>query len=140
MREVEEAVQKDIDDAYQALMSKLEESRMRLSQEASASLQEKMKLHLSQKANVETVLAKMKSCKLKEEEESLSQAKSVKADEFKCEMQADMKQVKVSELLPTQKLNIMFTLNAYLPVVRLVKSVARSYPILCQLIFPLVYW
>ena len=122
MRKVEEAVQKDIDDAYQALMSKLEESRMRLSQEAFATLQEKMKLHLSQRANVETVLAKMKSCKLNEEEESLSQAKSVKADEFKCEMQADMKQlsitethsselVKVSELQPTQELNIMFILD-----------------------------
>ena len=122
MREVEEAVQKDIDDAYQALMSKLEESRMRLSQEAFATLQEKMKLHLSQRANVETVLAKMKSCKLNEEEESLSQAKSVKTDEFKCEMQADMKQlsitethsserVKVSELQPTQELNIMFILD-----------------------------
>ena len=121
MRELNEAVQKDIDDACQALMSKLEESRMRLSQEASASLQEKMKLHLSQKANVETVLAKMKSCKLKEEEESLSQAKLAKADEFKYEMQADMKQlsitdthseqVKVSELQPTQELNIMFMLD-----------------------------
>ena len=122
MRELEEAVQKDIDNGYQALMSKLEESRMRLSQEASASLQEKMKLHLSQKANVENVLAKVKSCKLKEEEESLSQLKSTKADEFKCEMQAaDMKQlsitethserVKVSELQPTQDLNIMFMLD-----------------------------
>ena len=122
MRELEEAVQKDIGNGYQTLMSKLEESRMRLSQEASATLQKKMKLHLSQKANVETVLAKMKSCKLKDEEESLSQPKSTKADEFKCEMQAaDMKQlsitethseqVKVSKLLPTQELNIMFVLD-----------------------------
>ena len=122
MREVEEAVQKEIDDGYQTLLTKLEESRLRLSQEASATLQEKLKLHLSQKTNVENVLAKMKSCKLKEEEESLPQPKSAKADEFKCEMQAvDMKQlsitethseqVKVSKLLPTQELNIMFTLN-----------------------------
>ena len=121
MRKVEEAVQKDIDNGYQTLMSKLEESRIRLSQEASATLQKKMKLHLSQKANVETVMARMKSCKLKEEEESLSQAKSAKADEFKCGMQADMKQlsitdthserVKVSELMPTQELNIMFMLD-----------------------------
>ena len=121
MREVEEEVRKEIDDAYQALMNKLHESRTRLLQEASASLQEKMEVHLSQRANVETLLAKMKSCKLNEEEESLSQAKSAKADEFKCEMQVDMKQlsisethserVKVSELLPTQELNIMFMLN-----------------------------
>ena len=118
MVELEEAVHKDIDDAYQALMRKLHESRMRLLQEATASLQEKMKLHLLQKANVETVLAKMKSC---QEEESLSQPKSTKTDEFKYEMQADVKQlsitdthseqVKVSELLPTQELNIMFMLN-----------------------------
>ena len=113
MRELEEAVQKDIDNGYLALLSKLEESRKRLSQEASASLQEKMKLHLSQKANVETVLAKMKSCK-----ESQPMAKSAKADYFK---QVDMKQlsitdahseqVKVSKLQPTQELNIMFMLN-----------------------------
>ena len=114
MRELEETVQKDIDNGYLALLSKLEESRKRLSQEASASLQEKMKLHLSQKANVETVLAKMKSCK----EESQPMAKSAKADYFK---QVDMKQlsitdahseqVKVSKLQPTQELNIMFMLN-----------------------------
>ena len=114
MRELKEAVQKEIDDAYQALMSKLHESHTKLSQEASASLQEKMKLHLSQRANVETVLAKMKSCK----EESQPMAKSAKADYFK---QVDMKQlsitdthseqVKVSELQPTQELNIMFMLD-----------------------------
>ena len=118
MIELEEAVHKDIDDAYQALMRKLHESRMRLLQEATASLQEKMKLHLLQKANVETVLAKMKSC---QEEESLSEPKSAKTDEFKYEMQADVKQlsitdthserVKVSKLQPTQELNIMFTLD-----------------------------
>ena len=50
MIELEEAVHKDIDNAYQALMRKLHESRMRLLQEATAaSLQEKMKLHLLQK-------------------------------------------------------------------------------------------
>ena len=111
MRELKDAVQKEIDDAYQALMSKLHESHKRLSQEASASLQEKMKLHLSQKDNVEAVLAKMKSCK----EESQPMAKSAKANYFK---QVDMKQlsthskqVKVSELQPTQELNIMFMLD-----------------------------
>ena len=120
MIELEEAVHKDIDNAYQALMRKLHESRMRLLQEATASLQEKMKLHLLQKANVETVLSKMKSCK---EEESLSQPKSAKTDEFKCEMQADpdmkqlsiinthSEQVKVSEFRPTQELNIMFIMD-----------------------------
>ena len=113
MRELEEAVQKEIDDAYQALMSKLEESRKRLSQEASASRQEKMKLHLSQKANVETVLARMKSCK---EEESQPMAKSAdcKAEDGMQQLSitdTHSEQVKVSELQPTQKLNIMFMLD-----------------------------
>ena len=114
MRELEKAVQKDIDDGYQALMSKLEESRMRLSQEASATLQEKMKLHLSQKANVETVLAKMKSCKEEESQPIAKSATNCKAGDGMQQLSitdTHSEQVKVSELQPTQKLNIMFMLN-----------------------------
>ena len=74
MRDQEEAVQMEIDAAYQQLIDQLQESRRNLSRQATAELQEKLKLHCLQKANVESVLLKLKNCHELVEEELRSRS------------------------------------------------------------------
>ena len=128
MRKQEAAVQKEIYDTYQQLisesqeslaqrklsMNELEASQRKLSQEAATDLQEKLQLHSQQRANVEAVLVHLKSCYEFVEEKLRSQ--------LRYQIQAAKKQlikrlndihseVKVCKLQPAQEPNIVFTAN-----------------------------
>ena len=112
MREQEEVVQKKINDIYQQLMSELQESKRRLSQEAAAALQEKLQLHSLQRSSVEAVLEKLKSCCefIEEELRSQSQYQILAAKkELVKHINNTRSEVKVSELQPAQEPNIAFT-------------------------------
>ena len=108
MREEGKELQKKIDETHQQLTSKLEESKKKLSQEATDALMKKLQKHSSQKANVEAVLAKLKSHR---EERPGPPSKNQLQAHMKQLYIADTpssEQVKVSELQPTQELNVMF--------------------------------
>ena len=108
MREEGKQLQKKIDETHQQLTSKLEESKKKLSQEATDALMKKLQKHSSQKANVEAVLAKLKSHR---EERPGPPSKNQLQAHMKQLCIADThssEQVKVSELQPTQELNVMF--------------------------------
>ena len=112
IRDQGEAVQERIDDTYQQLINRLQESRRKVSQEADTALQEKLQLHLLQKANVETILMQLESFKeiVDKELESRSQyqiqaAKRQLVDRIK----NTHSEVKVSELQPAQEPNTTFT-------------------------------
>ena len=117
MREQEEAVQKEIDDTYQQLINELQESRRILSQEAAAALQEKLQLHSLQRASVEAVLEKLKSCCefIEEELRSQSQYQILAAKkQLVKHINKTHSEVKVSDLQPAQEPNIVFTADKHL--------------------------
>ena len=117
MREQGEAVQQEIDDTYQQLINELQESRRRLSQEAATALQEKLQLHSLQRASVEAVLEKLKSCCefIEEELRSQSQYQILAAKkQLEKHINKTHSEVKVSELQPAQEPNIVFTADKHL--------------------------
>ena len=106
MRNQEEAVQNKIDAAYQQLIDQLQESRRNLSRQASSELQEKLKLHLLPKTNVETILLKLKSCNefVEEELKSRSQYQIQEAKkQLVKHISKTHSEVKTNELQPAQK-------------------------------------
>ena len=111
MRDQEEAVQNEIDAAYQQLIDQLQESRRNLSRQASSELQEKLKLHLLQRTNVETILLQLKSCNEFVEEELRSrsqyQIQEAKKQLIK-HISETHSEVKTNELRPAQKPNMVF--------------------------------
>ena len=112
MREQGEAVQKRIDDTYQQLIDRLQESRRKVSQEAHAALQEKLQLHSSQKANVKTILVQLESFKkfVDKELESRSQYQIQAARrQLVDRINNTHSEVKVGELQPAQEPNTTFT-------------------------------
>ena len=114
MRDQEEAVQMEIDAAYQQLIDQLQESRRNLSRQATAELQEKLKLHCLQKANVESVLLKLKNCHelVEEELRSLSQYQIQEAKEKLVKLITKThSKVKVNKLQPAQEANMVFSRN-----------------------------
>ena len=114
MRDQEEVVQMEIDAAYQQLIDQLQESRRNLSRQATAELQDKLKLHCLQKANVESVLLKLKNCHelVEEELRSLSQYQIQEAKEELVRLINEThSEVKISKLQPAQEANIVFSKN-----------------------------
>ena len=112
IREQGEAVQKEIDETYQQMMNRLQESREKVSQDVAAALQEKLQLHSAQRAHVETVLVKLKSCLEFVEEELRSQAQfqiQAAKNQLVKHLNQAHSEVKVSELQPVQQPNIAFT-------------------------------
>ena len=111
MRNQEEAIQNKIDAAYQQLIHQLQKSRRNLSQQASSEFQEKLKLHLFQRANVETILMQLKSCNEFVEEELRSRSQ-YQIQEAKKQLVKHISkthsEVKVNELQPAQKPNMVF--------------------------------
>ena len=111
MRDQEEAVQMEIDAAYQQLIDQLQESRRNLSRQATTELQEKLKLHCFQKANVESVLLKLKNCHELVEEELRSRSQ-YQIQEAKGELvrliTETHSEVEVNKLQPAQEANITF--------------------------------
>ena len=114
MRDQEEAVQMEIDAAYQQLIDQLQESRRNLSRQATAELQEKLKLHCFQKANVESVLLKLKNCHELVEEE-LRYRSQYQIQEGKEELvrliTETHSEVEVNKLQPAQEANMVFSKN-----------------------------
>ena len=114
MRDQEEAVQMEIDAAYQQLIDQLQESRRNLSRQATAELQEKLKLHCLQKANVESVLLKLKNCHelVEEELRSLSQYQIQEGKEELVKLITEThSEVDVDKLQPAQEANMVFSKN-----------------------------
>ena len=114
MRDQEEAVQMEIDAAYQELIDQLQESRRNLSRQATTELQEKLKLHCFQKANVESVLLKLKKCyELVEDElRSRSQYQIQEGKEGLVKLITEThSKVKVNKLQPAQEANMVFSRN-----------------------------
>ena len=112
IREQGEAVQREIDETYQQMINRLQESRRKASQEATTVLQEKLELHSLQKANVEALLVQLKSCCefIEEELRSQSQYQIQAAKRHLVERIKDThSEVKVSELQPAQETNTTFT-------------------------------
>ena len=112
IRDQGEAVQERIDDTYQQLINRLQESRRKVSQEADTALQEKLQLHLLQKANVETILMQLESFKeiVDKELESRSQYQIQAAKrQLVDRINNTHSEVKVSELQPAQEPNTTFT-------------------------------
>ena len=115
MRDQEEVVQTEIDAVYQELIDQLQESRRNLSRQATAELQEKLKLHCLQKANVESVLLKLKNCHelVEEELRSLSQYQIQEAKEGLVRLITKThSEVKVNKLQPVQEANMVFIRSA----------------------------
>ena len=111
MRNQEETVQNKIDAAYQQLIDQLQESRRNLSRQASSELQEKLKLHLLQRTNVETILLQLKSCNefVEEELKSRSQYQIQEAKkQLVKHISKTHSEVKTNELQPAQKPNMVF--------------------------------
>ena len=112
IKEQGEAVQNEIDQTYQRLKSKLRESRNNLSQEAAATLQEKLQLHSLQRANVTTILVQLESChkymEEKLESQSQYQIQAVKKQIIK-QINSAHSDVKINDLQPAQELNTTFT-------------------------------
>ena len=112
IREQGEAVQREIDETYQQMINRLQESRRKASQEAATVLQEKLQLHSLQKANVEALLVQLKSCREFIEEElrpqSQYQIQAAKKQLVK-RIKDTHSEVKVSELQPAQEPNTTFT-------------------------------
>ena len=112
IREQGEAVQREIDETYQQMINQLQESRRKASQEAATVLQEKLRLHSLQKANVEALLVQLKSCCEFIEEELRSQSQ-YQIQAAKKQLVQHIKdthsEVKVSELQPAQEPNTTFT-------------------------------
>ena len=112
MRDQGEAVQEEIDDTYQELMNQLQESRRKVSEEAATALQEKLQLHSLQKANVEAILMKLKTCRDFVEEELRSQSQyqiQAAKKQLLQHIRSTHSEIKVSELQPVQEPNIVFT-------------------------------
>ena len=114
MRDQEEVVQMKIDAVYQQLIERLQESRRNLSRQATAELQEKLKLNCLQKANVESVLLKLKNCHelVEEELRSRSQYQIQEAKEELVKLINEThSEVKVYDLLPVQRANMKFSVG-----------------------------
>ena len=114
MRDQEEAVQMEIDAAYQQLIDQLQESRRNLSRQATTELQEKLKLHCFQKANFESVLLKLKNCHelVEDELRSLSQYQIQEAKEDLVKLITKThSEVEVNKLQPAQEANMVFIRN-----------------------------
>ena len=90
------------------------ESQRNLSRQATAELQEKLKLHCLQKADVESVLVKLKKCHelVKEELRSRSQYQIQEAKEDLVRLITKThSEVEVNKLQPAQEANITFIKN-----------------------------
>ena len=114
MRDQEEVVQMEIDAAYQQLIDQLQESRRNLSRQATTELQEKLKLHCLQKANVESVLLKLRNCHelVEEELRSRSQYQIQEAKKELVKLITEThSEVKVNKLQSAQEANIVFSKN-----------------------------
>ena len=114
IRKQGKAVQKMIEETYQQFINKLQGSRRKVSQEADTALQEKLQLHSTQRANVESYLMQLRSCQeLVEEELSSRSLYQIQAAKRKLVMRINdtHSNVKVSELQPAQKPNTVFTAN-----------------------------
>ena len=114
IREQGEAVQREIDETYQQMINRLQESQRKASLEAATVLQEKLLLHSLQKANVEALLVQLKSCREFIEEELRSrsqyQIQAAKKQLVKC-IKDTHSEVKVRELKPAQEPNTTFTVD-----------------------------
>ena len=114
MRDQEQVVQMQIDEAYHNLLCLLQESRKKLSQKAVDALREKLLLHSLQKVNVEAVLMQLKGCHdfVEQEVKSRSQhsIQAAKKQLVKC-INDSYSGIKLSRLLPAQDPNIMFSID-----------------------------
>ena len=114
IREQGEAVQREIDETYQQMINRLQESRSKASHEAATVLQEKLELHSLQKANVELLLVQLKSCCefIEEELKSRSQYQiQASKKQLVQRIKEAHSEVKVSELQPAQETNTAFTVD-----------------------------
>ena len=111
-----EAVQEEIDQSIQhqlqSIMDELHQSGKALHEQAMAATHQKLQLHALERAEVETILAQLKSCKdfVEEELRSRSQHQIQTARKKLVQRITDTHStVKVSELQPGQKANTAFS-------------------------------
>ena len=114
MRDQEQVVQMQIDEAYRNLIHQLQESRRKLSQKAAAALQEKLLLHSLQRENVEAVLMQLKGCHDFVEQEVKSRSQHLiqaAKEELVKRINNSYSGINMSQLLPAQEPIIMFSVD-----------------------------
>ena len=114
MRDQEQVVQMQIDEAYHNLIHQLQESRRKLSQKAVATLQEKLLLHSLQRENVKAVLMQLKGCHdFVEQEVNLRSRHLIQAakEELVKRINNSYSGINMSQLLPAQEPIIMFSVD-----------------------------